>query len=131
MIRGMAGKWPDEQIAASLNRMGFRTGQGQTWTAQRVASFRSKHKISAYRSAGDDSQWLTMSEAARDLGVTNHVVRRLIRDGLLPAEQVVPRAPYQIRAEDLRSDGVRQALAHRRHPCRTVSKSQISLFPDS
>ncbi len=41
------------------------------------------------------------SEAAAKLGVTNHRIRHSIKDGLLPAEQVVPRAPYQIRASDL------------------------------
>jgi hypothetical protein len=38
VIRSMAGRWPDEQIAASLNRMGFRTGQDKSWTARRVAA---------------------------------------------------------------------------------------------
>ncbi len=130
VIRSMAGKWPDEQIAASLNRMRLRTGQDQSWTARRVQSFRGKHKIRAYRSATDDSGWLTMSEAACELGVTNHVIRRLIRDGVLPAEQVVSRAPYQIRVEDLRGDAVQQALEHHGHPCRATLESQISLFPD-
>jgi hypothetical protein len=35
-----------------------------------------------------------MSEAATALGVTAHVIRRLIQDKLLPAEQVVPGAPH-------------------------------------
>src|ERR1700688_1500988 len=33
VMRSMAGRWSDEHIAASLNRMGFPTGQGKTWTA--------------------------------------------------------------------------------------------------
>jgi hypothetical protein len=33
-----------------------------------------------------------MTEAAAALGVTNHRVRQLIKAGVLPAEQVVPRA---------------------------------------
>ena len=70
-----------------------------------------------------------MSEAARELGVTNHVIRRMIREGILPAEQVVSRAPYQIRAADLRSHRVRESLARRGRPCRTPSESQSSLFP--
>ena len=36
----MAGRWSDEHIAASLNRMGIPTGQGKTWTAKRVSSVR-------------------------------------------------------------------------------------------
>ena len=51
----------------------------------------------AYRSAEKNGEWLTMSEAATRLGVTNHVIRRLIKNRVLSAEQVVPGAPYQIR----------------------------------
>jgi hypothetical protein len=35
VIRSMAARWPDEHIAASLNRMGMRTDHGKTWTAHR------------------------------------------------------------------------------------------------
>ena len=73
--------------------MGIPTGQGKTWTAHLVGSLRMVHDIRAYRSAHKDGQWLTMSEAAAKLGVNNHPIRRLIKEGLLPAEQVVPRAP--------------------------------------
>src|ERR1700720_2017998 len=38
VMRSMAGRWSDEHIAASLNRMGLPTGQGKTWTAHRVSS---------------------------------------------------------------------------------------------
>ena len=34
----MAGRWSDADIAASLNRMGIRTGQGKTWTSARLRS---------------------------------------------------------------------------------------------
>ena len=67
------------------------------WTADRVGSLRTVHGIHGYRSAEKNGEWLTMSEAAAKLGVTNHRIRRLIKDRVLPAEQVVPRAPYQIR----------------------------------
>src|SRR5262245_10228271 len=103
VMRSMAGRWSDEHIAASLNRMGLPTGQGKTWTAHRVASVRRVRGIHAYRSAEKDGAWLTMTEAAKALGVTNHRIRRLIETGVLPAEQVVPGAPYQIRAGDLNS----------------------------
>lgn len=61
IIRSMATRWSDEQIAASLNRMAIPTGQGKTWTAHRVSSLRRVHSIHAYRSAEKNGQWLTMS----------------------------------------------------------------------
>jgi len=43
----MAGRWSDADIAASLNRMGIRTGQNKTWTAHRVSSIRRVQGIPA------------------------------------------------------------------------------------
>lgn len=51
-----------------------------------------------------------MTEAAKRLGVTNHVIRKLIKDGILPANQVVDGAPNQNRTADLHSDKVKNAL---------------------
>ncbi len=128
VMRSMAGRWSDKHIAASLNRMGIPTGQGNTWTAQRVGSLRMVNDIRAYRSAHKDGQWLTMSQAATRLGVTNHRIRRLIKDGLLSAEQVVPRAPYQIRASDLLDPTIIEAAARTARPCRIDGENQISMF---
>lgn len=131
IIRSMAGRWPEEQIAATLNRIGLQTGQENTWTARRVSSVRRTHGIRAYASAYKDGEWLTMSEAATQLGVSNHVIRRLIRSGILPAEQVVPRAPYQIRAADLDDEPVRRAMAsrRRRRPCREELDNRTLRIP--
>jgi len=131
LIRRMAGRWPDEHIAASLNRMGIPTAHGKTWTANRVGSLRRVRDIHAYQPADQDGQWLTMSQAAAKLGVTNHRIRRLIQDGLLPAEQVVPRAPYQIRAADLSNHKVIAAAARTTRPCRVDDGAQISIFSDT
>ena len=131
LVARMAGRWSDADIAASLNRMAMPTGQGKTWTARRVSSIRRVHGIHAYRSAEKDGVWLTMSEAAAALGVTNHVVRQLIRDRILAAEQVVPGAPYQIRAADLDDERITAALARRGRPRRDVDGEQIPMFPDT
>ena len=72
-----------------------------------------------------------MSEAAKELGVTNHVIRRLIKGEILPAKQVVDGAPYQIRAEDLQSDQVEQALRRKRSPCRDKCDEQLSMFTNT
>jgi excisionase family DNA binding protein len=130
VMERMAARWSDEGIAASLNRMGLRTGQGKTWTACRVGSIRKVHGLHAYRSAEKDGAWLTMTEAATKLGVTNHVIRRLIEERILPAEQVVAGAPYQIRAVDLADQRVAAALVRRGRPYRVGSADQIPMFPD-
>lgn len=127
----MAARFPDADIAATLNRMGIRTGQGKTWTAHRVGSIRKVHGMHAYRSAEKDGAWFTMREAAAKLGVTSHVVRRLIADGVLPAEQVVPGAPWQIQAKDLQMEGVTAALARKGRPRHHDEAQQLPMFPNA
>ena len=128
VVRSMSCRWSDQNIAASLNRMGMRTGQGMTWNAQRVSTLRHEHGIHAYRSAEKNGEWLTLSEAAELLGVSHHVIRRLIRERILRAEQVVSGAPHQIRVSDLQSETVAAALARKNRPCRVVDDGQIPMF---
>lgn len=132
LIREMAGTWSDEHVAAMLNRMGLRTGQGLSWNESRVGSYRRTHHIHSYASARKDGEWLTMRDAAKLLGVTNHVMYRLIETGLLPAKQVVPDAPWQIRVQDLHAPAVKQAVANRRtrrSPCRIPRESRTLEIP--
>jgi excisionase family DNA binding protein len=131
VMRSMAGRWDDDQIAASLNRMGMRTGQDKSWTAKRVGSLRRVHDIHASRSAEKDGEWLTMSEAAAELKVTNHVIRRLIQDRVIPAEQIVPGAPYQIKESDLRDDRVAAVLRRKGSPHQSESQNELPIFPNT
>src|SRR5689334_16955077 len=131
VMRSMATRWSDADIAATLNRMGMPTGQGKTWTAHRVSSVRRVNGIHAYRSAEKNGEWLTMSEAAAMLGVTNHRIRRLLNEGILAAEQVVPGAPYQIRAADLQNERVIAAIARTGRPCRVAPENQLPMFPEA
>jgi excisionase family DNA binding protein len=131
VMRSMATRWSDRDIAASLNRMGMPTGQGKTWTAHRVSSVRRVNGIHAYRSAEKNGEWLTMSEAAAKLGVSHHRIRCLIKDRILPAEQVVPGAPYQIRASDLETDAVIAAVSRTSRPCRADAENQLPMFPST
>lgn len=114
VIREMAGRWSDEQIAATLNRMKLTTGQEHTWNAQRVSSARRKWKIPGYDSATKGGACLTMSEAATHLGVSAHVIRKMIGDKTLPARQVVIDAPWQILITDLEQPEVKAFLSNRR-----------------
>jgi lambda repressor-like predicted transcriptional regulator len=131
IMRSMAGRWSDQDIAASLNRMGMPTGQGKTWTAHRVSSVRRVRGIHGYRSAEKNGEWLTLRDAAAKLGVSHHQVRKLIKAGILKSEQIMPDAPHQIRTADLESEQIVAALKRKGRPCRVDSKKQISMFPDA
>jgi hypothetical protein len=45
----MAGKFSDQQIAATMNRLRLRTGVGNSWNMMRVRSARSYYKLPAFR----------------------------------------------------------------------------------
>ena len=131
VIKSMAARWSDEDIAATLNRMGMPTGQSKTWTAHRVSSLRRVRGIHAYRSAEKTGEWLTLTEAATKLGVSSHRIRRPIAEQLLATEQVVPGAPYQIRASDLQDSRITAAIARTARPCRANPENQLAIFPDT
>ena len=61
---------------------------------------------------------VTLDEAAAALTVSQATVRRLIKDGVLPAQQLCKGAPWIIRASDLETDKVKRAAKARRlrHP---------------
>lgn len=99
LIRKLAPTCPDDQIAGILHRNGLRTGKGLGWKAHNVADARRKHEIPAHQ-AGSRT-WLTLEQAAAKLGMSPATARRLIRLGKLPAEQIVPHAPWLIAPESL------------------------------
>lgn len=111
VVRQMAGKFSDEQIAATLNRIGLRTGIGNTWNELRVRSVRNYHALPAFDPSRPRDGLVTLEEAAHHLGVSPTSVRRLIRNKRLPAQQVVPCAPWEISIDALDSEIVRDAIS--------------------
>lgn len=128
VIRSMATRWSDAENRCHTQPHGHEDGSGKTWTARRVQSLRTVHKISGYRSSDKNGEWLTMSDAAAKLGVSHVKIRRFVRDGILPAEQVMCGAPYQIRASDLEDERIKADLA-RKSPRIIDDDNQKSLFP--
>src|SRR5439155_22733979 len=92
--------------AGVLNRLGYRTGQDNTWRESRVAQFRRTHGIAAFCTR---QGWLTLEEAARQLQLSHPVVKRLIGKGILPARQVIACAPWVIDPKDLELPQVQAA----------------------
>jgi DNA invertase Pin-like site-specific DNA recombinase len=114
VVRRMAGRWPDEQIAATLNRLRLRTGAGNTWNDSRVASLRQRLELPTHAPAVNGSSMLTLDQACRHLGVSNTLLRKLIESKQLPAIQAAPAAPWEIPAEALDAEPIRQAVERAR-----------------
>jgi DNA invertase Pin-like site-specific DNA recombinase len=111
VVRHMAGRFPDELIAATLNRLGLRTGVGNAWNKLRVCSLRSYQQLPAFNPDQPQST-LTLEEVARRLQVSAVSIRRLIAEKKLPASQVVECAPWEIPAAALTSESVRTAISN-------------------
>ena len=97
LIRALARQQEDGAIAATLNRLGKRTGRGNPWTEARVRSFRNDHRVPVHR-PGEMAERgeLTLEEAASRLCVSKMTVLRLIRDGAIAGKQVCKGAPWAI-----------------------------------
>ena len=129
IIHQMAGKFPDDQIAATLNRLTFRTGTGNTWTEGRIRSLRSYHKWPTYDAKTASRQSLTLEEASERLAVSHKVVRRLIGAGKISATQVVPWAPWEIPAEAVESEEVVQAVRNAKRRLHSNSSAPETVLP--
>ncbi len=97
----------DKIIAAVLNRLGYRSGQGNSWSGARVSQFRHTHGVSSFEKR---EGCMTLEKAAQALGVSHTVVKTLIRKNILAAKQVVAFAPWVIEREDLESPQVQAAV---------------------
>lgn len=110
IIRRMAPRHGDDQIASVLNRRGYSTGKGKRWNQIRVATARRNHSIAGQKRALPDPERVSLNEAARICGVSNCTIERLVEAGLLKREQAVPRAPWAILRSDLQAEPVRSVI---------------------
>ena len=110
IIRRMAVRSGDDQIASVLNRLGYSTGKAKRWNQIRVATARRNHSIPGQKRAVPNPERISLSEAARLCGVSHHTIARLVEAGLLKREQAAPRAPWDIRRADLDTDPVRSII---------------------
>lgn len=119
VVQRMAGRWPDEMIATTLNRIGLRTGTGDTWNERKVYSVRHHLNLPAY-DPNFRKGVLTLGETAEALNVSETLARTLIRNGALAATQIVPGAPYEIDARLLESKALKRSIANARRLGRVV-----------
>jgi DNA invertase Pin-like site-specific DNA recombinase len=135
VITKMAGKFSDEEIAATLNRLRLRTGADNTWNENRVYSVRHRLQLPIFDPNQRNPSEVTLKEAAHRLNLSPPSVRRLIKDKLLPAHQVVECAPWQIPVAALESEIVNsEALRLRnriRVPRTVFCDDQQSMFSES
>lgn len=136
IIRKMAVRYGDDQIASVLNRLGHRTGKGLRWNQTRVKTARRNHEIAGQKRAKVDPRILSLSAAAKYCRVSNKSIERLVERGVLPMQQVAPRAPWEIRRADLDAEPVKSILDRLRSTGKLIieggdSADQLQLFPEN
>ena len=95
-IRKMSALWPDREIAVTLNRMRCKPADGKAWTTVRVREMRDQLGVPPFCPSADDEATISAERAAAGLGICVGSVQKLIREGVLPATQVLPSAPWRI-----------------------------------
>lgn len=109
VIQKMALRYSDSEIAMVLSKLGRKTGKGNRWTKSSVGIIRRKQGIKPAPKHKDDGI-LNMAQAQSYCGVSDSTLMRLIKANILPAEQVAPFAPYEIKQSDLDSEPVSTIL---------------------
>ncbi len=114
LIRQLAVRYGDDEIAVVLNKLGRRTGKDKRWKAQRVRTARSAYAISGHSRSMLDPEILTLGRVAKHCGVSPGTIMRLVNSGVLTKHQIMPRAPWENRRTKLDSPEVQQVITRLR-----------------
>jgi DNA invertase Pin-like site-specific DNA recombinase len=134
LIKKMAGRYDDGEIARVLNKLKRKTGKGLSWNQTRVASVRKTHgftDLNHCEKRGSDI--FSLAQATTYCKVSDTAIRKLVVAGLLKMNQAAPWAPWEIQCADLDAEPVRSILDHLRKTGKlilkgTISENQQSLF---
>jgi len=110
VMRTLGGHWPDRELAVTMNRMRCKSSDGKSWTVARVRELRERLGIVAFDPANVKIETITVDEAANRLNICVGSVKRLIRERVLPATQLMPSAPWQIPASALDTEAVKTGV---------------------
>ena len=96
LIRRMAVRYGDDEIARVLNKLGRRTGKDKRWNEVRVHTARRNYSITGQKRRKSDPETLTLGAAVKHCGVSDTTLRKLVEAELLHIEQIAPWAPWEI-----------------------------------
>lgn len=109
IIKKMAVRYDDGEIAKVLSKLGRKTGKGNNWDKNNVGTMRRRLGIKTAKKIRDD-EVLNLAEAARYCRVSNSTIMRLINEGVLLGNQIVQFSPFEIKRDDLDSGPVANIL---------------------
>src|SRR5262249_29630050 len=109
-VRSLARTCDDTAIAGVLNRNGLRTGRGNRWTRGRVTSLRCKNSIPVSQTDHAALNWLTLTEAARFLGISTRTLRLAVEQRRIEGEHPLPDGPWIFSREALQTEAAAQVV---------------------
>jgi len=122
----------DDVIAGALTRNGLRTGHGNRWTRERVASLRLKRRIPAHsKKRQEEEGWMTLTQAAAYVDVASISLRHAVERDEVEALHPLPDGPWVLNREDLDAPHARAALGRirrRRRGGESQGQDDVSLF---
>jgi hypothetical protein len=110
VVRKLGGQWPDREVAVTMNRMRCKPSDGKAWTTVRVRELRERLGIAPFDPQSDRVKTISADETATRLGICVGSVQKLIREGVLPATQLMPSAPWQVPIAALESEAVKTGV---------------------
>jgi DNA invertase Pin-like site-specific DNA recombinase len=113
-IRWLARVCSDEQIARALNMSDIKTSRGNLWTSTLVRSFRSGHQIAVH--SADDETWITLSRAAKLVGVADLTLKRAVKRAAVTALRPVARGPWIVEKAHLLRPDVLERITKKPRP---------------
>jgi DNA invertase Pin-like site-specific DNA recombinase len=133
VVRKLGGQWPDREVAVTLNRMRCKPSDGKAWTTVRVRELRERLGITPFDPQVARVETISADETATRLGICVGSVQKLIREGVLPATQLLPSAPWQIPVAALESEaiktGVREIIGRRPRNYRVLQDDRTLKLP--
>ena len=100
-----------------MNRMRCKSEDGKSWTTVRVRELRERLGIAPFDPAATTAEMINVDETAHRLKICVGSVHLLVREGILPAKQLMPSAPWQVPVLALKSEavkiGVREIVVRR------------------
>jgi DNA invertase Pin-like site-specific DNA recombinase len=117
---------PDSAIAGWLTQNGLRTGTGNFWTKEAVASARNCRQIPRHAKERQQREgWMTLTQAAQFAGVSSKTLRRAVEKQQIPALHPLPKGPWVLSRVDLETAKAKQSFN------RVCSQSTEGAGPDS
>jgi hypothetical protein len=131
-VRSLARISDDAAIAGILNRNGLRTGRNNRWTRERVTALRYTNSIPVFSSEERALRnWLTLTEAAKFLGVSSRTLRLAVEHGDIEGDHPLSVGPWIFSRKVLESEGaVRVVAGARRHRTTPAVPPQRNGNPD-